>query len=180
MNPGEPGKPSVPPEEKEKPPGESPGGGGTPTTPDRVPIDVFDTDTTVHYGRESAVNVNIFGSKKRIAPGTQGSYQFTVDNRANNYPSQYYVAFEAIDTLPADHKIPMLYRLKADGIYVAGDDHTWRPLSQLAQNAIAAKGRQVRYTLDWYWPEGENDNEFARYGGNPNYSYSLIIKVRAQ
>lgn len=178
VKPGEPPVSPVPPEEEEKPPGG--GGGPPPPQPDKFSFDVFDTDTTVHYGRESAVNVNIFGTKKRIAPGMQGSYHFTVDNRANKYPSQYYVAFSDIDTLPAANKIPMLYRLKADGVFVAGDNNTWCTLPELTQDAIVAKGKQVKYTLDWYWPEGENDNEFARYAGNPDYSYSLIIKVTAQ
>ncbi|VFU14435.1 hypothetical protein SCFA_2500005 [anaerobic digester metagenome] len=43
-----------------------------------------------------------------------------------------------------------------------------------------AGGRDVEYTLEWHWQEGPNDNEFTVYAGNPDYSYSMTIKVTAQ
>lgn len=169
--------PPIPPVEPEKPQG---GPNPPPPLPPDDNFDVYDTVATVRYGREGAVNVNIFGAQKRIAPGMKGGYQFTVDNAGNDYTSSYDVAFTAADTLPAAKKIPMLYRLKADGVYVAGNDGAWCTPQELYQDTALARGKHVKYTLDWYWPEGENDNDFAQFGGNPGYSYSLIIKVTAQ
>jgi len=169
--PVEPVEPAEPPEESNKPHKPKPTPSG---------FDVFDSATTARYGRESAVSVNIFGTGKRIAPGMKGSYQFTVDNRGNDSPSLYDVTFTPIDTLPAPNKIPMRYRLKADGVYVAGDNNTWCTPAQLYQDTILAGKSHVKYTLEWYWPEGARDNDYAAFGGNPNYSYSLTIKVTAQ
>ena len=141
---------------------------------------VFDTLTQVHYGMDGAVNVNIFGDIKRIAPGMKGTYQFTVDNGKNDYPYRYDVTFITVDTLPASKKIPMVYRLKADGVYVAGDNTTWCAAEELYQERTIDAGKQVKYTLEWYWPEGEKDKDIARLVGKDNYPYSLKIKVTAQ
>jgi hypothetical protein len=153
-------------------------GGGTHSTP--FDFGVLDTATTTSYGTAGAVNVNIFGENKLIAPGMSGKYRFTVDNTGNKYSTLYDVTFTATDTLPDAHKIPMLFRLKADGVYVAGNETTWCTLSDLYQNTVVAGTRNVEYTLDWYWPDGPNDNDYAAYARNPDYSYSILIKVTAQ
>ncbi|MGI6685023.1 MAG: hypothetical protein ACOX47_06035 [Bacillota bacterium] len=71
----------------------------------------------------------------------------------------------------------MRYRLKADGVYVAGNDTTWCTADELYQDSVVAGGKHVKYTLDWHWPQGEGDNDFIPFAG---YSYSVIIKVTAQ
>jgi hypothetical protein len=110
-----------------------------------------------------------------------GTYQFTVDNTGNRYPSLYDLEFAARDTLPDPLKIPMRFRLKADGVYVAGNETTWCAPSGLYQDdAVVAGGRDVEYTLEWHWQEGPNDNDFAAYACNPDYSYTMTIKVTAQ
>lgn len=161
-------------------PGNPPGGGDFMPSADRFNLDVFDTVTEVPYGQTGAVSVNIFGAKKRIAPGMKGSYHFTVDNGGNEDPSRYNVTFTAVDTLPAAHKIPMRYRLQADGVYVAGGAAAWCTPAELYQEAVLDGGKHVKYILDWYWPEGEKDNEFARFAGDSAFSYSLHIRVTAQ
>ncbi len=182
VEPSQPGMPPFPPPEPETPDGPgapAPGGGGGSLMPSSsFDFAVFDTETP--YGQAGVVSVNIFGSQKRIAPGMQGRYRFTVDNGMNRDPSRYEITFTAVDTLPATHKIPMRYRLQADGVYVAGSAAAWCTPRELYQEAVAAGNRHVRYTLDWYWPEGERDHEFARFAGDPGFSYSLIIRVTAQ
>jgi hypothetical protein len=176
--PGAPGDPEIP----VKPGGKIPDGGdsGPGLSADRFNFDVFDTVTAVPYGQTGAVSVNIFGAKKRIAPGMKGSYHFTVDNGRNEDPSRYNVTFTAVDTLPATHKIPMRYRLQADGVYVAGGAAAWCTPAGLYQEAVLAGGKHVKYVLEWHWLEGEKDNEYARFGGDPDFSYSLHIRVTAQ
>ena len=143
-------------------------------------FDVLDAATTASYGRAGAARVNIFGQNKRIAPGMSGSYKFTVDNTGNRYATLYDVTFAAADTLPAAHKIPLRFRLKADGVYVAGNETAWHAPEELYQDTAVAGGRNVKYTLEWNWPDGEDDSAYAAYAGNPAYSYSLTIKVTAQ
>jgi hypothetical protein len=151
-----------------------------PVKPEPFDFKVLDTATSQYYGGENVANVNIFGREKRIAPGMEGTYQFTVDNRKNRYPTLYDITFTAIDTLPATHKIPLCYRLKKEGAYVAGNDTTWCTPHELYQDTVIAGESTAKYILEWYWPEGKNDNDFATFGGKPEYSYSLIIKVTAQ
>jgi len=183
--PGEPADPAYPPGNTEEDPEKSPetpdsDSSGGESKPGNFEFDVRDTASEEQYGSGSAVNVNIFGDKKRIAPGMKGSYQFTVDNRGSDYDSFYNVGFTAIDTLPAGMKIPMLYRLKADEVYLVGDNATWCAPEKLKQKKVKLdKGRQAKYTLEWYWPEGKNDNDYALFGGNAEYYYQLIIKVTA-
>lgn len=154
--------------------------GKSPSKPMLFDFEVLDTATTRHYGRENTINVNIFGREKRIAPGMEGRYQFTVDNRGNDYSTLYDITFTAMDTMPATYKIPLCYRLKKEGAYVAGNDTTWCTPHELYQDTVITGGSMEKYTLEWYWPEGENDNNFAAFGGKTQYSYSLIIKVTAQ
>lgn len=180
-NPADPANPPAYPDIPPVPPGGSNGGGGGGgVTPSPFDFNVLDTATTTSYGTGSAASINIFGANKLIAPGMSGSYKFTVDNTGNRYPTFYDVTFTATDTLPAASKIPMRFRLKADGVYVAGNETTWCTLSQLYQDTVAAGGRDVEYTLEWNWQDGANDNDFAAFADNPAYSYSITIKVTAQ
>ena len=158
----------------------SSGGGGGGQDHGQFLFDVQESDTSSSFGSTAAAQVNIFGKEKLIAPGMKGSYRFTVDNSRNNYRSVYTVDFINSDTLPAGSKIPMVFRLKAGNAYVAGDAATWRTLTELHQNtSIAAVGKTV-YTLEWYWPEGVNDNLYAELDKNKEYSYTLRIEVSAQ
>ncbi|OPZ70829.1 MAG: hypothetical protein BWY80_01437 [Firmicutes bacterium ADurb.Bin456] len=181
-----PGNPAVPPEQgggSSAGGGSGSGGGGSGnggSVPPSYGFNVLDTATCASYGTSGAIGVDIFGSHKRLAPGMNGRYLFTVDNTGNRYPSLYDVEFEVKDTLPGSLKIPLLYRLKADGVYVAGNESTWCTAPELYQKSVVAGGGGVEYTLDWHWPEGANDNEFSAYAGDPAYSYSLTVKVRAQ
>lgn len=184
-NPAGPANPPVNPDTPPNPPGGGGsggggGGGGGGADPSPSGFGVFDTATTTSYGTAGAVDVNIFGAGKRLAPGMSGSYKFTVDNTGNKYAALYDVTFTVKDTLPADKKIPMLFRLKADGVYVAGNKKTWCTPAELYQDTDVMGGRDVEYTLEWYWPQGDNDNAYAAFGGNPDFSYGLMITVTAQ
>lgn len=171
VNPVDPSNPDLPPEQ---PGGDSAGGGGGGV----FDFDVLDTATTTSYGTAGAVSVNIFGADKRIAPGMSGIYKFTVDNTRNKHATLYDVTFTASDTLPDARKIPLHYRLKAEGVYVAGDEAKWCTPEELYQEDKVAQGQKdVEYTLEWEWPDGNNHNDYAAYAGQ---AYSLMIKVTAQ
>ena len=185
---GDEGEPEQPSEEEpdkpdtggNKPSGGGAGGGGGGTIPESSSLKVYDNSNTVSFGKAATAKVNIFGAEKRIAPGMKGSYRFTVDNTNNNCNYLYTVDFKSIDTLPAGSKIPMVFRLKAGSGYVAGDADTWCSMNQLSQDKVIAKNSHLIYTLEWYWPDGANDNAYAQFSRNTNYSYTLNIKVTAQ
>lgn len=153
--------------------------GSSPREEGKFGFRVVDTLTDVQYGREST-DVNIFGDKKRLAPGMKGSYQFTVDNRQNDYAAGYALEFSVTDALPQTNKLPMVYRLKADGIYVAGDDETWVTADKLHQNRTLGAKDYVKYILYWHWPSGKEDEAIGRIVGDEEYPYSLEIRVRAE
>jgi len=172
---GEPEKP----DEEPKPPalggGGGGGGGGTPPQ-----LKIYDSSNATSFGHAAAAKINIFGTEKRIAPGMKGSYRFTVDNTQNGNSYRYTVDLAAIDTLPSGSKIPMVFRLKAGNSYVAGDMVTWESLDQLDQDTIIAGNSKLTYTLEWYWPESVNDNQYRAFSQNEGYSYTLKIEVTAQ
>ncbi|SHI06913.1 Carboxypeptidase regulatory-like domain-containing protein [Sporobacter termitidis DSM 10068] len=157
------------------PPPPSSGGGGGDTPP---ALDVYDAKTAFSAG--AAAKIDIFGARKRLAPGMKGSYRFTVDNAANAFPVRCLVDFIADDTLPEGHKLPLRFRLRANGKYVAGGDNTWLSPGALGRVETLRGGSAVTYTLEWYWPESSGDNALAAYGGIPGYSYTLTIRVSAE
>lgn len=180
------GEPELP-GEKPKPPapggstGGGGGGGGGPGGGGPLPeFKVYDSSNTTSFGHAAAAQINIFGSEKRIAPGMNGSYRFTVDNTQNDDNYLYAVEFSATDTLPSGSKIPMVFRLKAGSSYVVGDAVTWESLNQLDQDLIIAGNSKLIYTMEWYWPEGANDNQYRAFSQNAGYSYTLKIEVTAQ
>lgn len=148
-------------------------GGGSPTDPSPVTgMDVY--DTRVSYGTDGVASVNIFGDEKLIAPGMKGSYKFTVDNGKNSFTVGYNVVFTVSDSLPEENKIPMRYRLSANGSFVAGGRDKWVSLDALYHAASLQAGNSTTYTLDWYWTESDLDNDYAAFAG---YPYSLKITV---
>lgn len=179
------GEPELPGEEP-KPPdpggptgggGSGGGGGGGGTSSE---FKVYDSSNTTSFGHAAAAQINIFGAEKRIAPGMKGSYRFTVDNTQNGGSYRYTVDFAAIDTLPSGSKIPMVFRLKAGNSYIAGDVVTWESLNHLDQDTIIAGNSKLTYTMEWYWPEGGNDNQYKAFSQNAGYYYTLKIEVTAQ
>jgi hypothetical protein len=157
------------------------GGGGGGTIPPSNPFQfkVYDNSNS-SYGSTAAAKVNIFGEDKHISPGMKGSYKFTVDNTRNNYSSQYKINFTHSDNLPAEKKLPIVFRLKKGDAYVEGDEDTWRKINQLHQNTSIAENQKTAYSLEWYWPESEDDDDFSKLDRVTDYSYTLRIEVEAK
>ena len=154
------------------------GGGGGGSNPTPFQLEVY--DSSVAFGNTAAAQIDIFGKEKRIAPGMKGSSRFTIDNTRNDYRSLYSIDFTKSDTLPAGSKIPMVFRLKAGNSYVAGDADNWLTASQLYQDTTIAGNSKTVYTLEWYWPDGENDDLYAKLDWKKNYSCTLRIEITAQ
>lgn len=150
-----------------------------PSTPDSpvTPggLDVEDDD--IFYS--DSADINVFGDRKRIAPGDAGTYRFQVQNKSNG-AYVYDVVLNTKDTLPDDAKIPMEFRLQRDGAFVTGSDAWTGNLTDLYDDQKIEAGKQVTYTLNWRWAESDNDNRFIPYAANEAYAYTLTVTVSAE
>lgn len=141
---------------------------------DKDGIEVFDEET--EYSQNT--QLHIFTSTayyvvdNKIAPASENSYQFVIRNN-NEFNIKY-----DLDLFEENkYNINMKYRLKLNGIYVAGNDSKWLTYEELKQEDIelAANTYDV-YTLDWKWIESSNDTEV---GTNINSNYKLELKITA-
>lgn len=135
-------------------------------------INVFDNAATVNG--ETAV----------IAPGSNGSYTFTIKN-TKEFP--IHVTWELADE--NEKKIPMQYRLKTENSYLFGSTKEWIAGENLEKYVIEdqiASGDQREYTLDWEWPfeiddkQNENDTALGNLAALEEVNYSLHFSFRAE
>ena len=71
----------------------------------------------------------------------------------------------------------MKYRLKLNGVYVAGNANKWLTYDELNQYNIGLSSNTYNvYTLEWKWFESKNDTEV---GTNINSNYKLELKITA-
>ena len=147
----------------------------TPTTPeDKDGVEVFDEET--EYSQDTQLhiftNTTYYVVDNKIAPASENSYQFVIRNN-NEFNIKY-----DLDLFEENkYNINMKYRLKLNGVYVAGNDDKWLTYDELKQEniALAANTYDV-YTLDWKWFEGSNDTEV---GTNINSNYKLDLRITA-
>lgn len=139
-------------------------------------------DENKNYGAKGNIaDVDIFSTSKKfdsnklIYPGISGNYFFTVDNSYNEYNIKYSVSFSVEDTTV----IPMVYRLKNKDGYlgIKSQWYTIEELNTLVKDLGLKKKEKLPYTLEWKWPESENDNQYIQYGSQ---KYTLNITVYAQ
>lgn len=138
-------------------------------------IGVEDKDTAYC----DSADINIFGDRKRIAPGDFGTYKFKVINESDD-THFYDVTLSAIDTLPDGAKIPMEFRLQREEEFVTGNEAWTGTLEHLYEDRQVDAGKEVTYTLHWRWPESDDDNKFIPYGDRVEFSYTLTVTVTAE
>ena len=123
--------------------------------------------------------LNIFNTNSqcvkegKIAPGISGLYYYTVENYRENamkYDMKY--------TEQNQYSINMVYRLKRNGQYVAGNDSTWvkANLIDLSNLHINGKTSDI-FMLEWKWEDAENDTQIGETDGA---NYKLFINVDAE
>lgn len=109
----------------------------------------------------------------KIAPGVQGTYIYTVENYGEK-PMVYDMKYT--DENP--YKINMVYKLKRNGQYVAGNENTWVNLSKLDLKDLKIKSKTTDiYSLEWKWEDSENDTEI---GETEGAYYKLFISSYAE
>lgn len=118
-------------------------------------------------------NNSYFKNQSIIAPGVSGKYTFTVENDQNKI-CRYDITF----TEENKNNINIVYRLKLNGNYIAGDENKWLTYKQIniTKSNINPQTSDI-YTIEWKWEDAENDTEI---GTTPNANYTLYIKIDAE
>ena len=129
------------------------------------------------------VTVRSENGEKIIAPGTENTYRFTLENTGNvalDYTLQMEAWFgEAGDANPTT--IPVLARVTDyKGNYLAGsagakDDVL--ALNRVSQKGSLSKGYTAPYTLEWEWPF-EGDDAYDTLLGNLATDEDITLTIR--
>ena len=133
---------------------------------------VWSTETEIElfqasYKNENGeVTVQSADGKNVIAPGTGGSYTFSLKN-AGKLNSNYQVWLSA-DMNVSSSDFPIEFRMSGADGWITGDDGAWKSADEL-NSAVAKKnlyaGKSDEYTLYWRWAyERDADAEDTAYG----------------
>lgn len=118
-------------------------------------VDLFKSSYTNAQGR---VSVKSADGRNVVAPGTTGTYTFSIRNTGNTVLA-YTVSMESAFTL-SDNSIPMQFRLRRGADWLVGGEGEWCTLQTL--NAYTGDStlnpeKIDEYQLEWQWPfEGDN------------------------
>lgn len=125
-----------------------------------TPVNIFRVSYPGNGGQPTVVSA--YGDKV-IAPGTAGSYDFTIEN--NGSASMDYTLTaegEAVFTQNGEvYTIPIEVKLSCyDGRYLVGSGESWAELEALdsvRDTGTVARKHFVKYTLEWQWPFEQAD-----------------------
>lgn len=121
-------------------------------------------------------NLSVFGNgafgDNTIAPGMSGTYSFTLDSRTD-VPLCFSLTFSEEN----EYGIGLVYRLKRDGVYVAGEDGYVELQALSCKDLTIENNSRSLFELEWYW----RDNDFADTAAGVNSAtYVLHINFTAQ
>lgn len=126
--------------------------------------------------------LNVFANQKYngqhiIAPMSHGEYIFTVQNTA-----RFSLRYTLKITDENEAGVPMEYRLKQGGKYLAGSESEWADISALTGiSSDLPHESEAVYTLEWRWL-GDNDEEDTRIGvaAQEGMEYLLNFNIFAE
>lgn len=115
-----------------------------------------------------------FDGKSIIAPGSEGSYTFTVQN-ISDFPMEYEIGFEEENL----NGVPLEFRLKDSDGYLTED---WRSAAELADvREELANNSKTGYTLEWHWIfDGDDELDTAIGSDSAETPYVLKISYTAE
>lgn len=127
-------------------------------------IELFHTSYTNDLGQ---VTVQSENEDSVVAPGTSGSYTFSLKN-ASKLDSNYQVWLEAGVNVTSS-EIPIEFRISGEDGWLTGEDGAWKTAYEL--NAVVEKknlyaGKSAEYTLYWRWAFDRNEDEQDTSYGN--------------
>lgn len=150
-----------------------------PSTGDEALI-VLENSTGSRWSQLSRLNVFAnpdYDGKPVIAPMSSGEYAFTVKNSAR-FPLKY--TLQISDENEAG--VPMEYRLKQGGTYIAGSESEWLEVSALSETTDELPHEsEAVYTLEWRWPDDNNDvDTSAGIAAQDGAKYLLNFRIAAE
>lgn len=114
-----------------------------------------------------------FPGEKKIAPGVNGSYSFTIENYAK-YTMKYDINF--VEDNP--YNVNMAFKLKLNGKYIAGNENTWVKSNEIDQKSVEINSmKNDIYTIEWKWKDSENDTKIGETDGA---YYKMNVSVHAE
>lgn len=126
--------------------------------------------TDTYQTWKSTTPIRIFNVDK-IAPGDSGSYNFVVNNNTTENVD-YGIMFEEDNIASAN----ILYKLKRNNEYIAGDDDTWVKYNELDfDNKILNENEIDKYNIEWKWVDSESDTAAGRMLG-AKYKLNVVVK----
>lgn len=113
-----------------------------------------------------------FNDHSIIAPGVSGEYSFTVENyRETNM--KYNLNFIEQNI----YNINMVYKLKLNGSYIAGDEQRYVKYQELnKEDLIINTNTSDIITIEWKWQDNNNDTQIGKIEGS---NYKMSIRVDA-
>lgn len=113
-----------------------------------------------------------FNGNSIIAPSVHGKYNFTVENY-KEAKILYNIKFKENNV----YNINMVYKLKLNGAYIAGDEHTYVQYTDLnTEDIVINENSKDIFTLEWKWQDSDNDTQI---GKTPGVNYKINIEVNA-
>jgi len=148
------------------------------TDPEVAAVDAIKvTEGDINITKDTQLNIfnnEKFNGQKIIAPRSTGTYQFCIENEANND-----IAYDIKFADEMKHFVNMKYRLKMDNVYIKGNSDTYINIEDLSvENIVVLKDSINIFTLEWYW---EDDDEKDTYIGSLDSDeyYKLNLKIQA-
>lgn len=139
-------------------------------------IEVRDND--ILMTKDTPLNIfenSKFEGEKIIAPKSNGSYKFCIENVTEENIS-YAIKFEDKMDLP----INMKYRLKMDNVYIKGNKDKYVSLDELnVEDIIVLKDSINVFTIEWYWEDDDINDTIVGSQESDQY-YTLNLKIVAE
>lgn len=150
---------------------------------------IWDTETDIEIFKIQYINgenqVTVNGQEKLIAPGTENTYSFKLEN-TGEVPVSYDMEMEAyisnnVDMIPVTAKVH-----DHNGRYLAGSETSWSPvldINNVKDSGELAPEHYWDYTLQWQWPF-EGDDEYDTFLGNKavdeDITLTVVIRTHAE
>ena len=136
--------------------------------------DITVLDNNLKWESKNLLNIftnPLFNMEKVIAPGSSNTYQFIIKN-----DTKYNITYKIKFIENNEYHINMKYKLRKDGLYIAGSEDNWVNYDELdISNLFLNSSSSNTYYLDWKWIDSDNDTD----AGAVIAPYELTIKIEA-
>lgn len=140
-----------------------------------TPVDIFQRSYTNKDGEVSVVSGT---TDKVVAPGTDGSYTFTLKNTGNT-TADYKVWVETSISSGLSGKELKTKMSGKDGWLLGGSD-SWENIEQLneiSEESSLDAGKSTAYTISWLWPFEQDMDDYDTDLGNLAVDQKLTYTV---